>query len=224
MTVYAWLIDFGHFRENSPTGIISEWTRKVTEHNEIIQYSSQGVSANMPRHFAVFSLWDHSEWFITSHFRSNLDSHFRCWVQKKRTKVKQIRWPVRCLRFGANLDAYLNKSTDIWLIDWLINYWYCIIYETPINQSIDQMSLFWPNMCPSLRQLLKTYRSAYLCKKRIGQRVFFIFIIFSKTQHQKLESLSGRWFFSEKKSLPARTAGTMFLNESMMRSDFALWK
>ena len=38
MKVYAWLIDFAHFRENCPTGIIPEWMQKVTEHDGIIQY------------------------------------------------------------------------------------------------------------------------------------------------------------------------------------------
>ena len=33
-----WLIDFAHFRENCPTGIIPEWMQKVTRHNGIIQY------------------------------------------------------------------------------------------------------------------------------------------------------------------------------------------
>ena len=37
MKVYAWLIDFAHFRENCPTGIIPEWMQKVTRHNGIIQ-------------------------------------------------------------------------------------------------------------------------------------------------------------------------------------------
>ena len=40
MNVYAWLIDFAHFRENCPTGIIPEWMRKVTQHNGIKQYMS----------------------------------------------------------------------------------------------------------------------------------------------------------------------------------------
>ena len=31
MRVYAWLIDFAHFRENCPTGIITEWMQKVTQ-------------------------------------------------------------------------------------------------------------------------------------------------------------------------------------------------
>ena len=33
MKVYAWLIDFAHFRENCPTGVIPEWRQKVTQHN-----------------------------------------------------------------------------------------------------------------------------------------------------------------------------------------------
>ena len=40
MRVYAWLIDFAHFRENCPTGIIPEWMQKVTQQNGIIQYFS----------------------------------------------------------------------------------------------------------------------------------------------------------------------------------------
>ena len=38
MKVYAWLIDFAHFRENCPTGVIPEWMQKVTRHNGIIQW------------------------------------------------------------------------------------------------------------------------------------------------------------------------------------------
>ena len=37
MKVYAWLIDFAHFRRNCPTGIIPEWMQKVTQHNGITQ-------------------------------------------------------------------------------------------------------------------------------------------------------------------------------------------
>ena len=37
MKVYAWLIDFAHFRENCPTGIIPEWMQKVTHQNGIKQ-------------------------------------------------------------------------------------------------------------------------------------------------------------------------------------------
>ena len=36
MKVCAWLIDFAHFRENCPTGIIPEWIQKVTQHSGII--------------------------------------------------------------------------------------------------------------------------------------------------------------------------------------------
>ena len=39
MKVYAWLIDFAHFWENCPTGIIPEWMQKVTQHSGIIQYT-----------------------------------------------------------------------------------------------------------------------------------------------------------------------------------------
>ena len=40
---YAWLIDFAHFRENCPTGLIPEWMQKVTEHDGIMQYNSIDV-------------------------------------------------------------------------------------------------------------------------------------------------------------------------------------
>ena len=39
MKVYAWLIDFTHFRENCPTGIIPQWMQEVTQHNGIIPHS-----------------------------------------------------------------------------------------------------------------------------------------------------------------------------------------
>ena len=38
MKVHAWLIDFAHFRENCPTGIIPKWRQKVTQHYGIIKY------------------------------------------------------------------------------------------------------------------------------------------------------------------------------------------
>ena len=38
MEVYAWLIDFAHFWENGPTGIIPEWMQKVNQYNGLIQY------------------------------------------------------------------------------------------------------------------------------------------------------------------------------------------
>ena len=39
MKVYAWLIDLIHRRKNCPTGMISGWVQKVTQHNGIIQYT-----------------------------------------------------------------------------------------------------------------------------------------------------------------------------------------
>ena len=39
--VYAWLIDFAHFWENCPTGMISGWVQNVTQHNGIIQLKNQ---------------------------------------------------------------------------------------------------------------------------------------------------------------------------------------
>ena len=38
MKVYAWLIDLIHRRKNCPTGMISGWVQKVTEHRGTIQY------------------------------------------------------------------------------------------------------------------------------------------------------------------------------------------
>ena len=38
MKVYAWLIDLIHCRKNCPTGMISGWIQKVTEHCGTIQY------------------------------------------------------------------------------------------------------------------------------------------------------------------------------------------
>ena len=38
MKVYAWLIDLIHRRKNFPTGMISGWVQKVTEHQGTIQY------------------------------------------------------------------------------------------------------------------------------------------------------------------------------------------
>ena len=37
MKIHACLIDFAHFRENCPTGIIPEGMQKVTQHNGIMQ-------------------------------------------------------------------------------------------------------------------------------------------------------------------------------------------
>ena len=37
MKVCAWLIDFIHHRKNCPTGMISGWVQKVTQHNGRIQ-------------------------------------------------------------------------------------------------------------------------------------------------------------------------------------------
>ena len=38
MKVYAWLIDLIHRRKNCPTGMISGWVQKMTEHCGTIQY------------------------------------------------------------------------------------------------------------------------------------------------------------------------------------------
>ena len=40
MKVYAWLIDLIHCRKNCPTGMISGWVQKVTEHRGTKQYCS----------------------------------------------------------------------------------------------------------------------------------------------------------------------------------------
>ena len=37
MKVHAWLIDLIHRRKNCPTGMISGWVQKVTEHRGTIQ-------------------------------------------------------------------------------------------------------------------------------------------------------------------------------------------
>ena len=42
MEVYAWLIDLIHRGKNCPTGMISGWVQKVTQHNGIIQ--NQGTN------------------------------------------------------------------------------------------------------------------------------------------------------------------------------------
>ena len=39
MRVYAWLIDLIHRQKNCPTGMISGWVQKVTEHRGTIQYT-----------------------------------------------------------------------------------------------------------------------------------------------------------------------------------------
>ena len=49
MKVQAWLIDLIHRRKNCPTGMISEWVQKVTEHSGTIQYQ---ISKNQ-----IFSKW-----------------------------------------------------------------------------------------------------------------------------------------------------------------------
>ena len=38
MKVYAWLIDLIHRLKSCPTGMISGWVQKVTQHNGIVQY------------------------------------------------------------------------------------------------------------------------------------------------------------------------------------------
>ena len=43
MKVYAWLIDWIHRRKNCPTGMISGWVQKVTEHRGTIQYITDEV-------------------------------------------------------------------------------------------------------------------------------------------------------------------------------------
>ena len=52
MKVYAWLIDFAHFRKDCPMGIIPEWMQKVTRHNGIMQYQT-GANYNKVRPGAV---------------------------------------------------------------------------------------------------------------------------------------------------------------------------
>ena len=50
MKVYAWLIDLIHRRKNCPTGMISGWVQKVTQHNGIIQYMYEWfVQGSIPR-------------------------------------------------------------------------------------------------------------------------------------------------------------------------------
>ena len=49
MTVHAWLIDFAHFWENCPTGVIPEWMQKVTEHNGKIQYFVHALGGKTPQ-------------------------------------------------------------------------------------------------------------------------------------------------------------------------------
>ena len=48
LKVYPWLIDLIHCRKNCPTGMISGWVRKVTEHRGTIQYLPVDVSRYVP--------------------------------------------------------------------------------------------------------------------------------------------------------------------------------
>ena len=41
MKVYAWLIDLNHRRRNCPTGMISGWVQKVTEHRGTKQFGEK---------------------------------------------------------------------------------------------------------------------------------------------------------------------------------------
>ena len=57
MRVYAWLIDFVHFRENCPTGIIPQWMQKVTRHNGIIQYMIFVATSNRKHKWPSGQFW-----------------------------------------------------------------------------------------------------------------------------------------------------------------------
>ena len=65
MKVYAWLIDFAHFRENCSMGIISEWMYEVTQHNGIIQYYSYEI-------LRVKDLFTHDCLHVHGDYRSHI--------------------------------------------------------------------------------------------------------------------------------------------------------
>ena len=56
MKVYPWLIDLIHRRKNGPTGMISEWVQKVTEHRGAIQWKSK-FTDDFKKLFLIFFLF-----------------------------------------------------------------------------------------------------------------------------------------------------------------------
>ena len=72
MKVHAWLVDFAHCRENCPTGMISGWVRKVTQHNGVIQYSvdSRKIPNVKTRDEVLFFNFKMDLMHITFHFRT----------------------------------------------------------------------------------------------------------------------------------------------------------
>ena len=81
MKVYAWLIDFAHFRENCPTGIIPEWMQKVTQHNGMIQYHQVRYGVGHYSGYPKIIDKNTSNLFLHVDPMYNNDVFFRIWLK-----------------------------------------------------------------------------------------------------------------------------------------------
>ena len=86
MKVYAWLIDLIHPRRNCPTGMISGWVQKATEH--------RGTTRNDGLHYDCLKYaWNilKTEYFFV-YVRSWIDSRSPRVGSSRRTRRNTCRW------------------------------------------------------------------------------------------------------------------------------------
>ena len=61
--VYAWLTDSIHRRKNCPTGMISGWVQKVTQHRETILYKKQLFLTKKQHKKCMVTYAAHFQWY-----------------------------------------------------------------------------------------------------------------------------------------------------------------
>ena len=121
MEVYAWLINFAHFRENCPMGIIPEWMQKVTPHNEIIQCCVVLLLFAFYSALRLYVIWNWLICWISSKLKTTwkillpFSEHFLCPKRKHKNTTER------------NTESFYDLNTNLHFFRpylWLHPYYY----------------------------------------------------------------------------------------------------
>ena len=123
------MIDFAHFRENCPTGIIPEWMQKVTRHNGIIQHwIIKKFFLRKISHFFHFFRRNYFFWEKFHNFFSFFSQKFFFWFNFWIAQLAVGAFAFIFLRVGngyleqEELDRFLNDFLNSSLVSMEVSY------------------------------------------------------------------------------------------------------
>ena len=120
MKVYAWLIDLIHCQENCPTGMISGWVQKVTEHRGTIQIHGTYL-------FLFILIFCCLEFFFRKilagkvpicHRAEKMSRRVNPVHQRSQTKVHDTGWNFQTSHCSRILRVVLRKRKRNWTTRW----------------------------------------------------------------------------------------------------------